>query len=54
MQIDLYELTDALCEHRALVDRAFRRTMFIPLGFAATSWHRAAERAIHPLLTSSV
>jgi hypothetical protein len=46
---------DALCEHGAetLVDRAFRRAMFIPRGFVATSWHRAAERAIHPLLTSS-
>jgi hypothetical protein len=30
-----------------LVDRAFRRTMFIPRGIAAISWHRAAERAIH-------
>jgi hypothetical protein len=29
------------------VDRALRRTMFILRGFAATSWHRAAERAIH-------
>jgi hypothetical protein len=30
-----------------MVDHALRRAMFILRGYAAITWHRAAERSIH-------